>query len=102
MTGRDLSPRFAYEDTTVSTLFAGPGGRLLAGLELERGVGMPGIRVKENESFESALRRFKKKCEKAGVLADLRRHQHFEKPSERRKRKLNAAKRKNLARKVEN
>ncbi len=68
----------------------------------ERGVGMPGIRVKENESFESALRRFKKKCEKAGVLADLRRHQHFEKPSERRKRKLNAAKRKNLARKVEN
>jgi len=56
---------------------------------------MPGIRVKEGESFESALRRFKKKCEKAGVLADLRRHQHFEKPSERRKRKLNAAIRKN-------
>ena len=63
---------------------------------------MPGIRVKDGESFESALRRFKKKCEKAGVLADLRRHQHFEKPSERRKRKLNAAKRKNLARRVEN
>ena len=62
---------------------------------------MPGIRVKEGESFESALRRFKKKCEKAGVLADLRRHQHFEKPRERRKRKLNAAKRKNLARRVE-
>ena len=58
---------------------------------------MPGIRVKEGESFESALRRFKKKCEKAGVLADLRRHQHFEKPSERRKRKMNAAKRKNMA-----
>ena len=60
---------------------------------------MPGIRVKEGESFESALRRFKKKCEKAGVLADLRRHQHFEKPSERRKRKLNAAKRKSQQRK---
>ncbi len=59
---------------------------------------LPGIRVKEGESFESALRRFKKKCEKAGIMADLRRHQHFEKPSERRKRKLNAAKRKNLAR----
>jgi small subunit ribosomal protein S21 len=57
---------------------------------------MPGIRVKDNESFESALRRFKKKCEKAGVLSDLKRHQHFEKPSERRKRKLNAAKRKGL------
>jgi small subunit ribosomal protein S21 len=59
---------------------------------------LPGIRVKEGESFESALRRFKKKCEKAGILADLRRHQHFEKPSERRKRKMNAAKRKNMAR----
>jgi small subunit ribosomal protein S21 len=55
---------------------------------------MPGIRVKEGESFESALRRFKKKCEKAGVLSDLRKHQHFEKPSERRKRKENAARRK--------
>jgi small subunit ribosomal protein S21 len=59
---------------------------------------LPGIRVKDGESFESALRRFKKKCEKAGVLSDLRRHQHFEKPSERRKRKLNAARRKNQAR----
>ena len=59
---------------------------------------LPGIRVKDGESFESALRRFKKKCEKAGILADLRRHQHFEKPSERRKRKMNAAKRKQMAR----
>ena len=55
---------------------------------------MPGIRVKEGESFESALRRFKKKCEKAGILADVRKHQHFEKPSERRKRKENNARRK--------
>jgi small subunit ribosomal protein S21 len=59
---------------------------------------MPAVRVKDNESFESALKRFKKKCEKAGVLSDLRKRQHFEKPSERRKRKQNAAKRK--ARKV--
>jgi small subunit ribosomal protein S21 len=50
--------------------------------------------VKDNESFESALRRFKKKCEKAGVLSDVRKHLHFEKPSERRKRKQNAARRK--------
>ncbi len=55
---------------------------------------MPAVRVKESESFESALKRFKKKCEKAGVLSDLRRHQHFEKPSVRRKRKLYAARRK--------
>jgi small subunit ribosomal protein S21 len=64
------------------------------------GVRLPAVRVKEGESFESALRRFKKKCEKAGVLSDLRRHQHFEKPSERRKRKLNAARRKNLQRRL--
>jgi small subunit ribosomal protein S21 len=55
---------------------------------------MPGVRVKEGETFESALRRFKKKCEKAGILSDIRKHQHFEKPSERRKRKANAARRK--------
>ncbi len=61
---------------------------------------MPAVRVKEGESFECALRRFKKKCEKAGVLSDLRRHQHFEKPSERRKRKLNATRRKNLQRRL--
>jgi small subunit ribosomal protein S21 len=59
---------------------------------------MLGVRVKDNESFESALRRFKKKCEKAGILSDLRKHQHFEKPSERKKRKANAARRKAISR----
>lgn len=58
---------------------------------------MPGVKVKEGESFESALKRFKKKCEKAGILADVRKHQYFEKPSERKKRKANAARRKMLA-----
>jgi len=55
---------------------------------------MAGIRVKEGEPFEVALKRFKKRCEKAGILSDLRRHQHFEKPSERKKRKVAAARRK--------
>ena len=59
---------------------------------------MPGIVVRDNESFEVALRRFKKTCEKAGILSDIRKHQHFEKPSDRRKRKMNAAKRKNRQR----
>ena len=59
---------------------------------------MPRIIVKEDESFESALRRFKKRCEKEGILSDVRKHQRFEKPSERRKRKLLAARRKNLKR----
>ena len=51
--------------------------------------------INEDENFERALKRFKKKCEKAGILADLRKHRHYEKPSERRKRKMNAAMRKN-------
>ena len=59
---------------------------------------MPGIRVKEGEPFEKALRRFTKTCEKAGIMSEIRKHQHFEKPSARRKRKLNAAKRKILKR----
>ena len=52
------------------------------------------VKVSADESFEKALRRFKKSCEKSGILADIRRHEHFEKPSDRRKRKLNTAKRK--------
>ena len=52
------------------------------------------VKVSSDESFEKALRRFKKSCEKNGILSDIRRHEHFEKPSERRKRKLNTAKRK--------
>ena len=55
---------------------------------------MPVIKIKESESFEGALKRFKKKCEKAGILSDLRKHRHYEKPSEKRKRKMNAAARK--------
>ena len=52
---------------------------------------MPSVRVRENEPFEVALRRFKRTCEKAGVLTDLRSHEFFEKPSQERKRKRAAA-----------
>lgn len=55
---------------------------------------MPEVIVHEDEHFERALRRFTKKCEKTGILTDIRKHRHYEKPSERRKRKLNAARRK--------
>ena len=57
---------------------------------------MPGVIVRDSEPFEKALKRFKKACEKAGVISDMKKHQHFEKPSERRKRKINAARRKRL------
>lgn len=50
--------------------------------------------IQEDENFERALKRFKKKVEKAGILADLRKHRHYEKPSEKRKRKMNSAMRK--------
>jgi small subunit ribosomal protein S21 len=60
---------------------------------------MPGIVVKDNESFESALRRFKKQCEKAGVLSEIRKREHYEKPSIKRKKKALAA-RKRLIKKM--
>ena len=57
---------------------------------------MAGIKVRENEPFENALRRFKKQCEKAGVLSEIRKREYYEKPSVKRKRKLLAAKKKAL------
>jgi len=55
---------------------------------------MTSIKVHEGEPFERAFRRFTKACEKSGLMSEIKKYQHFEKPSEKRKRKLNAAKRK--------
>ncbi|MDP4132599.1 MAG: 30S ribosomal protein S21 [Bacillota bacterium] len=52
---------------------------------------MSEIRVKENESLDSALRRFKRSCAKAGVLSEVRKREHYEKPSVKRKKKSEAA-----------
>ena len=52
---------------------------------------MAEIRIKENESLDSALRRFKRQCAKSGVLAELRKREHYEKPSVKRKKKSEAA-----------
>ena len=59
---------------------------------------MAGVRVKDNEPLESAIRRFKKQCEKAGILSELRKHEHYEKPSVRRKQRALAAKKRFLRR----
>lgn len=59
---------------------------------------MTGVRIKENESFESALKRFKKQCEKAGILSEIKKREHYEKPSVRRKKKALAARKKALKR----
>lgn len=52
---------------------------------------MSEIRIKDNESLDSALRRFKRSCAKAGVLSEIRKREHYEKPSVRRKKKSEAA-----------
>ena len=52
---------------------------------------MPSVKVKENEPFDVALRGFKRSCEKAGVLAEVRRREFYEKPTSVRKRKAAAA-----------
>ncbi len=57
---------------------------------------MNGIEVRDGEVIERALRRFSKTCERAGVLSDIKKYRHFEKPSEERKRRINAAKRKRM------
>lgn len=59
---------------------------------------MPVVRLRDGESFDGALRRFKKQCEKAGILTEVRKREHFEKPSVVRKRKSIAAQ-KRLAKK---
>lgn len=53
---------------------------------------MPGVKIREGESFEQAYRRFKKQVEKAGVLSEIRKREFYEKPSMKRKRKMAAAK----------
>lgn len=59
---------------------------------------MPAVKVRENEPFEVALRRFKRACEKAGVLTEVRRREYYIKPTELRKRKQAAAIKRHLKR----
>ncbi|MFK7954898.1 MAG: 30S ribosomal protein S21 [Lysobacterales bacterium] len=59
---------------------------------------MPSVRIRENEPFEYALRRFKRSCEKAGILSETRRREFYEKPTQERKRKKAAAVKRHLRR----
>lgn len=47
---------------------------------------MPGVKIKQNESLENALRRFKKQCEKASILSEIKKREYYERPSVRRKK----------------
>jgi len=55
---------------------------------------MPVVTVKGNESFENAIRKFKKQCEREGILSEVRKREHYDKPSVRKKKKSIAARKK--------
>ena len=57
---------------------------------------MPAIKVRDNEPFEVAMKRFKKQCEKAGILSELKRREYYDKPSVRKKKKAAAARKRAL------
>ena len=61
----------------------------------EGGETMSEVRVKDNESLDSALRRFKRQCAMSGIMSEVRKREHYDKPSVRRKKKAEAARRKN-------
>ncbi len=57
---------------------------------------MPFVRVRETQSFENALKKFKKQCEKEGILSEIKKREHYEKPSVKKKKKALAARQKAL------
>ena len=59
---------------------------------------MPGVKIRENESFENALKKFKRQCEKAGILSEVKKREHYEKPSIKKKKKALAARKRAMKR----
>jgi small subunit ribosomal protein S21 len=55
---------------------------------------MAEIRIGKNESLDNALRRFKRQCQRSGILAEVKKREHYEKPSVKRKKKSEAARKK--------
>jgi len=55
---------------------------------------LPSIKVRDTESFESALKHFKKQCEREGILSEIKKREHYEKPSVKKKKKIIAARKK--------
>ena len=54
---------------------------------------MSEVKIRDNESLDNALRRFKRQCAKSGILSEIRKREHYEKPSVKRKKKAEAARR---------
>jgi len=59
---------------------------------------MPVVKVGENESFENALKKFKKQCEREGILSEVKKREHYDKPSVKKKKKAIAARKKAIKR----
>lgn len=59
---------------------------------------MPSVKVKDSESFESALKHFKKQCEREGILSEIKKREHYDKPSIKKKKKIIAARKKAVKR----
>ena len=94
-------PGFCFAIYEFGRYYAGFSPGHVPGFFISEGLtvpGMPSVRVKENEYFDAALRRFKRACEKAGVLTELRRREFYEKPTQERKRKKAAAVKRHLKR----
>ncbi len=60
---------------------------------------MPGVVVRSSESFEEAYKRFQRQCERSAIFSEIKKRDHYEKPSEKKKRELVAAKKKALKKK---
>ena len=73
-------------------------GLVIRFFTLEGVLFMPSVKVRESEHFDAALRRFKRACEKAGILTELRRREFYEKPTQERKRKKAAAVKRHMKR----
>src|SRR5690242_17502428 len=89
-------PSTGFEKRLMDTLYFA--ARPFQTGSLASGADMPSVKVRENEPFEIALRRFKRTCEKAGVLAETRKREFYEKPTQERKRKRAAAVKRHLRR----
>ena len=92
---------FALQITAYADIMAGHVPAIVPGFfvfDRKSDSPMPSVRIKENEYFDAAMRRFKRACEKAGVLTELRRREFYEKPTQERKRKKAAAVKRHLKR----
>ena len=85
---------FRHRRKSATTIYRTPATPAVSALE--ESPRMPVIKLRDNEPFEVAMKRFKKQCEKAGILSELKRREYYDKPSVRKKKKAAAARKRAL------